>query len=155
ASDSETDAIERTKQAEESLKDLHLQTKLVLKESDAEKYWIIRRESFNMLRHHVSGMRTAPFIDDFVIKPEELGDFLPQIYAILDKYHMLYTIAGHVGDGNVHIIPLMKLGDKTAPEVIKEVGKQVYDLVLQHKGSITGEHNDGIIRSPYLAQMFG
>jgi len=67
----------------------------------------------------------------------------------------LYTIAGHVGDGNFHIIPLMKLEEKSQRDIIPVLGKEVYDLVLEYKGTITGEHNDGLIRSPYLPQMYG
>jgi FAD/FMN-containing dehydrogenase len=155
SSDSDQEAIDRAKEAQASLAEFKVRTKLVLAESDAQKYWVIRRESFNMLRHHVSGMRTAPFIDDFVVKPEVLADFLPKLYAIMDKYHLLYTIAGHVGDGNFHIIPLMKVGDPHAAEIIKNLGEEVYDLVLEYKGSLTGEHNDGLVRGPYLEKMYG
>jgi FAD/FMN-containing dehydrogenase len=155
SSDDDADATERAKEAEESLKEYNLRTKLVLDDNDAQKYWIIRRESFNMLRHHVRGMRTAPFIDDFVIKPEKLGEFLPKLYDILNKYNLLYTIAGHVGDGNFHIIPLMKLGDPMAANTIEKLGAEVYKLVFEYKGSMTGEHNDGLVRGPYLQQMYG
>ena len=155
SSDDDADAIERAKEAQESLEEFHIRSKLILKDSDAQKYWVIRRESFNMLRHHVRGMRTAPFIDDFVVKPEVLGEFLPRLYEILNKYNLLYTIAGHVGDGNFHIIPLMKLGDPHAAEVIKKLGEEVYKLVFEYKGSMTGEHNDGLVRGPYLSQMYG
>jgi FAD/FMN-containing dehydrogenase len=108
-----------------------------------------------MLRHHVQGMRTAPFIDDFVVKPDILGEFLPKLYKILDKYNLLFTIAGHVGDGNFHIIPLMKVGEPKAAKIIKDLGEEVYNLVLEYKGSLTGEHNDGLVRGPYLEQMYG
>jgi FAD/FMN-containing dehydrogenase len=156
ASDSEIDALDRAKEAQESLKEYKVRTKLIMSEGQAQKYWVIRRESFNMLRHHVHGMRTAPFIDDFVVKPEVLAEFLPKLYAILDKYHLLFTIAGHVGDGNFHIIPLMKLGDvDSARKVIQDLAREVYGLVFEYKGSMTGEHNDGLIRGSYLEQMYG
>jgi FAD/FMN-containing dehydrogenase len=155
ASNNDKDAVERAKKAQESLKEFNLRTKLILSDDDAQKYWVIRRESFNMLRHHVHGMRTAPFIDDFVVKPEVLGEFLPKLYEILNKYDLLYTIAGHVGDGNFHIIPLMKLGDPNASAVIRNLGAEVYKLVFEYKGSMTGEHNDGLVRGPYLKQMYG
>lgn len=67
----------------------------------------------------------------------------------------MYTVAGHAGDGNFHIIPLMDLTDRYSTEVILELSRKVYDLVNEYHGSITGEHNDGIIRTPYLLQMYG
>lgn len=124
-------------------------------EFDSEKYWTIRRESFNLLRQHVKGRRTAPFVDDVVVPPHTMPDFLPKMRAILDEYKLVYTIAGHAGNGNFHIIPLMDMKDEKNVRVIDEVSDKVYDLVLSYGGSITGEHNDGIIRTPYLPKMYG
>src|SRR3989338_2460036 len=155
SSDKDAEAIKLARDAQKSLQEFNLKTKLILSDSGAEKYWVIRRESFSMLRHHVQGILTAPFIDDFVVRPEVLGEFLPKLYKILDKYNLLYTVAGHVGDGNFHIIPLMKVGDPKVAGIIKKLGKEVYDLVFEYEGSMTGEHNDGMVRGPYLEQMFG
>jgi FAD/FMN-containing dehydrogenase len=122
---------------------------------EAEKYWRIRRESFNMLRKHVQGKRTAPFIDDVIVKPEHLPEFLPRLQKLIDEYKLVYTIAGHAGNGNFHIIPLMDLKSTFSADTILDLSKKVYDLVNEFHGSITAEHNDGIIRTPYLTQMFG
>lgn len=122
--------------------------------SEAEKYWTIRRESFNLLRKHVRGRRTAPFVDDVVVEPRHLPEFLPKMRAILDEYKLLYTIAGHAGNGNFHIIPLMDMKDARNRSVIREVSDKIYDLVAEYHGSITGEHNDGIVRTPYLGKMY-
>lgn len=122
--------------------------------ADSEKYWTIRRESFNLLRKHVAGRRTAPFIDDIIVAPEHMPEFLPKIRAILDSYKLVYTIAGHAGNGNFHIIPLMDMKDRKNVDVIMEVGEKVYDLVVSYGGSITAEHNDGIVRSAYLPKMY-
>lgn len=123
-------------------------------EFDSEKYWTIRRESFSLLRKHVTGRRTAPFIDDVVVKPQYLPEFLPKMRKILDDNKLWYTIAGHAGNGNFHIIPLMDMKDRSNVKIIDEVSEQIYDLVMSYKGSITGEHNDGIIRTPYLSKQF-
>ena len=123
-------------------------------EEESNKYWTVRRESFNLLRKHVYGTRTAPFVDDVVVRPDGMSEFLPQMRAILDKYKMTYTVAGHAGNGNFHIIPLMNMKDKNSVEIIKKVGEEVYTLVSKFGGSITGEHNDGIVRTPYLHKMY-
>ncbi len=125
--------------------------------AEAEKYWMVRRESFNLLRKHVQGKHTAPFIDDIVVRPHDLPQFLPKLNVILDPYKnkIMYTIAGHAGDGNFHIIPLMDFKDPSQRAIIFSLSDKVYKLVAEFKGSITGEHNDGLIRSPYLEQMYG
>lgn len=146
---------EAARAAQNGLADFHIKTKVTKSEEEAEKYWTVRRESFNLLRKHMHGLRTAPFIDDFVVLPEHLPKFLPRLYKILDATHLLFTVAGHVGDGNFHIIPLMDLTDPKTPRLIKQLCEKVYDLVLEYRGTITGEHNDGLIRSPFLKKMYG
>ncbi len=145
----------RIKAAQESLKEFNLKTKIEIGE-EADKYWVVRRESFNLLRHHVKNMRTAPFIDDIIVRPEKLPEFLPRLYKILDEYKDLtYTLVGHVGDGNFHVIPLVKLSEKNIAGIVTELSDKVFSLVLEYGGSITAEHNDGLIRTPYLEKMFG
>ncbi len=132
----------------------HVVSRKTLSEEESSKYWTVRRESFNLLRKHVHGFRTAPFVDDVVVRPEDMPAFLPKMRAILDAYELNYTIAGHAGNGNFHIIPLMDMKNEKNIQVIKEVGDKVYSLVAEYKGSITGEHNDGIVRTPYLDKMY-
>lgn len=139
------------------LKKFHLKTHITQSEAEQKKYWTIRRESFNLLRHHSAKKRTAPFIDDLVVRHDDLPTFLPQLKKIMDQYgdKMVYTIAGHVGDGNLHIIPLVDLTDPKIRQILPELGQKVYDLVFQYHGSMTGEHNDGLVRGFYLKQMYG
>jgi len=122
--------------------------------AEVEKYWKIRRESFNLLRKHVKGKRTAPFIDDIIVNPHHLPEFLPRLQKILDDNKLIYTIAGHAGNGNFHIIPLMDLDNPLSGDLILDVSEKVYTLVAEYKGSTTAEHNDGIIRTPFLSYMY-
>ena len=133
----------------------HISYRIAKNEAEARKYWVVRRESFNLLRKKVVGRRTAPFIDDFVVPPLKLPEFLPKLEAILSTYDLTYTIAGHVGDGNFHIIPLIDPRRADTARMIDELSHKVYDLVLIYQGSITGEHNDGLVRTPYVEKMFG
>jgi len=124
-------------------------------EAASEKFWIMRRYSFQLLRSKVKDKHTAPFIDDLIVNPEYLPEFLPQIRNIIKKYKLLATIAGHMGDGNFHIIPLMKLEDPNDRAKLLPAMKEVDELVLKYKGSLSGEHNDGLVRGPWLEQMYG
>ncbi|MEK7628209.1 MAG: FAD-binding oxidoreductase [Patescibacteria group bacterium] len=152
------DAHEARVQAEKARDDLasfHVQTHLTKDASESEKYWVIRRESFNLLRSHVHGKLTAPFIDDLSVLPEKLPEFLPKLYAILDEYDITYTIAGHVGDGNFHIIPLVDFSRPDLAQIFHDLSEKVYDLTFSFGGSMSGEHNDGLIRTPFLEKMYG
>lgn len=120
-----------------------------------KKFWIMRRESFNLLRKKVKDKHTAPYIDDLVVNPEHLPKFLPEVRKVINKYGLLATIAGHMGDGNFHIIPLMKLENKDERAKLRPSMKEVNELVLKYGGSLSGEHNDGLSRGPWLEQMYG
>ncbi len=133
----------------------HEKVRVAKNEAAARKYWAVRRESFNLLWKKIRGKRTAPFIDDFVVPPATLPEFLPKLEKILSTYDLVYTVAGHVGDGNFHIIPLVDPTRADTVRVIDELSHKVYDLVVEYRGSISGEHNDGLIRTPYVGKMFG
>ena len=123
-------------------------------EAEEKKFQIMRRESFNLLRSKVHDMHTAPFIDDLVVPPKHLPKFLPKLRKIVDKYKLLATVAGHMGDGNFHVIPLMKFELQSERDKIEPVMREVNELVLKYGGSLSGEHNDGMSRGPWLHQQY-
>jgi FAD/FMN-containing dehydrogenase len=124
-------------------------------EGKSEKFWIMRRYSFQLLRSKVKDKHTAPFIDDFIVNPEYLTAFLPRLRTIIRKYKLFATIAGHMGDGNFHVIPLMKIEEPSERAKLEPAMKEVNKLVLKYHGSLTAEHNDGMIRGPWLSLMYG
>jgi len=124
-------------------------------EGKSEKFWIMRRHAFNLLRSKVKDKHTAPFIDDFIVPPARLPEFLPKIRKIVRKYKLFATLQGHVGDGNFHIIPLMDIEDPKERAKLEPCMKEVNNLVLKYGGSISGEHNDGMVRGPWLEAMYG
>lgn len=121
----------------------------------SEKFWVMRRNSFQILRSKVKDKHTAPFIDDFIVPPANLPEFLPQLRTIIKKYKLFATIAGHMGDGNFHVIPLMKIEEPSERAKLEPCMKEVNDLVLKYGGSVSGEHNDGMVRGPWLEAQYG
>ncbi len=155
--DSEREALAKARSAAASLRKQAIPWRITSSPADAEKYWAVRRESFNLLRTKIKGKQTAPFIDDIIVPLPHLSVFLPELEALLAPYRkdMTYTVAGHMGNGNFHIIPLMDLSSPRTKEVIMELAPKVYALIARHGGSITAEHNDGLIRTQYLEIMYG
>jgi len=153
--DSPGAARDRAREARHSITGLPVQTRFAFGNIDREKYWRIRHEGFNILRKTLPGLYAAPFIDDCVVDPDTYPKFLPELEALMTSHPFTFAIQGHVGNGNFHIFPLVDMTREAVHKEIIALNKQVYALVLRYGGSITGEHNDGIIRTPYVKQMFG
>jgi len=133
---------------EKIVKKYHMRGRYAKEKMDAAKYWKLRREK-------VKEVYPTPFIDDLEVHVKDMPDFWPKLRAMLDAAKIMYTISGHLGDGNLHIIPLMNIKDPKEREKIWDLTPKIYDLVLSYRGSISAEHNDGLIRSPYLQHEFG
>lgn len=156
-SDDKQEALQNAQMAKNALKPFKLKAEIKGSELSAEKYWIIRHKSFGLLMKYAKNSKASSFIDDIIVKPEYFPEFLPKLNALIEPYKdkMVYTFAGHIGDGNFHIIPLMDLSREDVRAIIPELMEKVFKLVFEYKGSMSGEHNDGLIRGPYLPEMYG
>ena len=152
--DSEEDVEVQTIKAYEDMKQFNIPIKRTRDAFESKKYWTFRRESFNLLRTRMRGYRTAPTIDDIIVHPKDLPEFLPKLENIFAKYDLIYTVAGHMGDANFHIIPLVNIHKERIVDTLHRLMDEVYDLVLSYGGSISAEHNDGLLRTSYLPKMF-
>lgn len=155
--DTEEDVEAQVEAAYADMKSFNLPIKRTKSESESKKYWTFRRESFSLLRSRLKGMRTAPTIDDLVVHPNDLPEFLPKLEAIFSKdiyKDLIYTVAGHMGDANFHIIPLIDIHKEGITDVLHQLMDEVYTLVFEYRGSMSGEHNDGLLRTSYLPKMF-
>lgn len=154
-SDSRAEINDKIAQIEEKLKESGATMKIAPSKNATKKYWLIRRDSFGLLSTRIKTKYASPFIDDIVIPPDALPEFLPKLQAILHKYPTIQaTFAGHVGNGNFHVIPLVNLRDKAEHKHIEKICEEVFKLVMDYKGSTSGEHNDGWVRTPYLPMQY-
>lgn len=157
-SDDKNEAINKASSAKDILNQFNLKAEIKKEQKEQEKYWLIRHKSFGLLMRYVDKkMKASSFIDDIIVKPADLPQFLPRLNKIIEQYgdKMVYTLSGHIGDGNFHIIPLMDLSREDVRAAIPALMEKVFNLVFEYKGSMSAEHNDGLIRGPYLPKMYG
>lgn len=140
---------------QKSLKQFKLKTAVEHDDHDSAVFWNIRRASLTLLRNRVHGKFAAPFIDDMTVEPRHIHRFLPEIRTIIRKYNLPATIAGHFGDGNFHIIPLIDIASPAERAKLEPVMREVIPIVVKYGGTMAGEHNDGMIRGPWLSAVFG
>ncbi|HJP81249.1 MAG TPA: FAD-binding oxidoreductase [Candidatus Saccharimonadales bacterium] len=132
-----------------------LRTEVAGNEELSQKFWQIRRASLSLLRQRIKDKYASPFIDDLAVQPKHLPQFLPELRKIIRRYKLPATIAGHFGDGNFHIIPLMSIEGTADQAKLEPVMREVVPLVLRYGGTMAGEHNDGMVRGPWLPAVFG
>jgi FAD/FMN-containing dehydrogenase len=134
---------------------LHAAVAWIDSEEVKSSYQAIRRYSYKMLKDMNSDIKKAmPFIEDTIVPLEHYGEFVSALEAILEDYDMTYTYAGHIGEGSIRLIPLVNRTPETIDDIM-ELESRVNDLVFAFRGSISVDHNDGIIRTPYLRQQYG
>lgn len=150
----ETDVI--AGKAKEHLEKLGHETYWIDDQETIDSFLLIRRKSFRMLLEHPTpNTRAEAFLEDTIVPLEHYGEFLRRLEAILAEHQLIYTYAGHIGAGSIRLVPLIDMEAEGAGELVMELETKVNDLVIEFGGSISVDHNDGIIRTPYLEKQFG
>lgn len=139
----------------DDLKSFNLKMDIEADEASSAPFWRIRRAALSLLQNQVHGRYASPFIDDMAVPPRYLPEFVPQLRKIIRKYKLPATIQGHFGDGNFHVIPLMDISGAKDQAKLEPVMRELIPIVLKYGGTMAGEHNDGMVRGPWLPAVFG
>jgi len=99
--------------------------------------------------------RALPVIDDGIVPLERFNDFLEGIYTLCSRYHLQTGVWGSIGDANLHVMPMLDLGEVGDRQKIFRLMDDYYKLVISLGGSTSGEYGDGRLRAPYLKDMYG
>ncbi|MCX6805592.1 MAG: FAD-binding oxidoreductase [Patescibacteria group bacterium] len=120
-----------------------------------DELWQIRRGAAALIWTQQGAKKALPIIEDGVVPVEKMTQYLEGAYALFEKYGVKIATWGHAGNANLHIQPFLDLSNMRDRAKIFELTDDYYKLVIKLGGSITAEHNDGIMRGPYLKDMFG
>lgn len=120
-----------------------------------EELWKIRDASGAVISHSEGILKAVPIIEDGIVQPENLQDFINGIYALFKKENLKVALWGHAGEANLHVTPFMNIGQIGDRQKAFRLMDEYYKLVISLGGSTTGEHGDGRLRGPYLEQLYG
>jgi len=125
-------------------------------EEECARLWRVRHAASPVVAARADrGLVSMQFIEDSVVPPGRLSDYLHGLDAILADEGTDAVIFGHAGDGNVHVNPLV---DVLRPDWRERVGRileRTVTLVAGLGGTLSGEHGDGRLRAPFHARIFG
>lgn len=121
-----------------------------------EKIWNERKNALNnVLKQTIGSRKPLGMIEDTVLDPSLLLDFVNFLIDVYRKYNVSYAIYGHAGDGNLHTRPIIDTEQKTGIDTMEMITSDVFRFILGHGGSISGEHGDGLARVKHVFQMYG
>ena len=141
----------------EIIKDISTQktrARVVTNKFEKEMLLQIRRASYTLSKLEDPTKRPAAFLEDMTVPPENMGKFFAEIKKLLTEFNVTAAIHGHGGNGHFHFYPLLDFTQKGTPLLVERMAEKFFDTAIKYKGSICGEHNDGIIRTPFLNKMF-
>jgi glycolate oxidase len=121
-----------------------------------EKIWSLRQNALNSVLKMSTGTRkSVGLIEDTVVAPSLLKDFVSLLIESYKKYELSYVIYGHAGDGNLHTRPIIDTEQEAEPKKMESMALEIFNYVKAHGGSISGEHGDGLARVKYIPWMYG
>lgn len=145
----------RVKKARKVLEKLTTNLQITSDEHEQEDLWKIRHSAAAILWQNIGEKKALPVIEDGIVPTDKLTAFLPKVYELFKTFGLDIAVWGHAGNANLHMQPFFDLSQVGDRQKIFKLMDAYYNLVLEFGGSITGEHNDGRIRAPYLKQMYG
>ena len=123
-------------------------------EKDKIRLMKLRKAASPILNRLPPPMYPTRFIEDGIVSIEKLPVFLEGLQAILDNHQIEGVIFGHAGEGHLHVNPLMDVSSKGFKSQMESIAADATHLIKSLDGSLSGEHGDGLVRSPFLPQMF-
>jgi FAD/FMN-containing dehydrogenase len=129
---------------------------MITNREDEASAWQVRRNSFLLMRdHNEEGHRAFPCIEDVIVPPDSIGEFVAGLLPILERRTKHYGFHGHIGDGSLRIVPVFDWRNGKPIDEIIGLMEEVFALVKSLGGSISADHSDGIIRTPFLESFYG
>jgi len=121
----------------------------------AERLWTVRKSAVALALRMPGPRRALPFIEDVTVHPTEVPGYVDFLQRLFDRRGVDAVMYGHVGDGNIHTRPLLDPKNTADLRTVQALYDEVSEYVLSIRGTMSGEHGDGLLRSPYIRQMYG
>jgi FAD/FMN-containing dehydrogenase/Fe-S oxidoreductase len=149
------DRLERLQQSLAGRLRLATEVRRSTRPEETAKIWAIRKAASPILSRREGLQRNTRFIEDAAVHPEKMAEFVSRLRSLLRRHELQAAIFGHAGDCNLHCNPLMNQKDPRDLRRMEAVAEEHVDLVIGLGGSLSGEHGDGRLRTPYLKRAYG
>jgi FAD/FMN-containing dehydrogenase/Fe-S oxidoreductase len=119
------------------------------------RIWKLRTLALGLSMAEKGDAKAISFVEDTAVAPEKLRDYIAEFLAVVKRHGTRAGVYAHASVGCLHVRPVVDLKTVEGVRQFEAIAGDVADLVLKYGGALSGEHGDGLVRSPFQKKMFG
>jgi Fe-S oxidoreductase/FAD/FMN-containing dehydrogenase len=127
----------------------------ILKGKDIDKAVELRKAGLGLLGNIIGDKKAVACIEDTAVALEDLDHYISEFTALMKSYNQNAVYYAHAGAGELHLRPILDLKQSEDVVLFRKITTDVAKLVKKYKGSMSGEHGDGIVRAEFIPLMIG
>lgn len=120
-------------------------------DEERDRLWKARRSVSPALGR----IRPGKINEDVTVPRTRIPDLIRAIRRLADKYSLIIVCFGHAGDGNIHTNIMLDKSDPDERSRASKAVEELFRMVLDLGGTLSGEHGIGIAKSPFLKWEIG
>jgi Fe-S oxidoreductase len=115
----------------------------------------VRTSGLNIMMSMKQAGKPVSFVEDCAVPLEHLADYTTRLTEIFERNGTTGTWYAHAGSGCLHVRPILNLRQDKDVHAMRAIAEEAFAMVREYKGSHSGEHGDGLVRSEFNEPMFG
>jgi FAD/FMN-containing dehydrogenase/Fe-S oxidoreductase len=119
------------------------------------RIWKLRKLALGLSMAEKGDAKALSFVEDTAVAPEHLRDYIGEFLAVIHRHGTTAGVYAHASVGCLHVRPIVNLKTEAGVRQFEAIAAEVADLVLKYGGALSGEHGDGLVRSPLQEKMYG
>jgi FAD/FMN-containing dehydrogenase/Fe-S oxidoreductase len=149
--------LRRLRQLVELMGDLGLPDSVVETTDPAfqSAVWEVRKQGLNIMMSMKGDGKPISFIEDCAVALEDLAEYTDRLTRVFEKHGTYGTWYAHASVGCLHVRPVLNLKQEIEVGKMRQIAEEAFAMVREYKGSHSGEHGDGLVRSEFHEPMFG
>jgi FAD/FMN-containing dehydrogenase/Fe-S oxidoreductase len=117
--------------------------------------WEVRKAGLNIMMSMKGEGKPVSFIEDCAVPLDHLADYTERLNGVFEKHGTSGTWYAHASVGTLHVRPVLNMKEGTDVRKMREIAEEAFAMVREYKGSFSGEHGDGLVRSEHLETLYG
>ena len=115
----------------------------------------VRKSGLNIMMSMKEARKPISFVEDCAVPLKDLAQYTARLTEIFHQHGTKGTWYAHASVGCLHVRPVLNLRLDEDVTTMRAIAEAAFDMVIEYKGSHSGEHGDGLVRSEFHQKMFG